>query len=67
LTVRPIDEVGQTCGLEPGGAILVRPDGVVAWRTASLPDDPADALRAACDLALGRVVNDGATRAAEAA
>jgi 2,4-dichlorophenol 6-monooxygenase len=34
-------------GLEPGGALLVRPDQHVAWRTRTLPDDPAAALREA--------------------
>ena len=33
-------------GLEDGGAALVRPDGVVAWRTVDLPADPAAALTA---------------------
>jgi putative polyketide hydroxylase len=31
-------------GVEAGGAVLVRPDGFVAWRTSQLPDDPASAL-----------------------
>lgn len=26
-------------GIEPGGAVLVRPDGVIAWRTVSLPSN----------------------------
>jgi putative polyketide hydroxylase len=41
-------------GLEDGGAVLVRPDGVVAWRTARLPADPAAALARAVATALGR-------------
>jgi hypothetical protein len=41
-------------GLGEGGAALVRPDGVVAWRTASLPADPGSELRAVCEAALGR-------------
>jgi hypothetical protein len=36
------------------GAILVRPDGHVAWRTAALPADPAAALAEALDVVLGR-------------
>jgi putative polyketide hydroxylase len=28
-------------GLAPGGAVLVRPDGVIAWRTPVAPADPA--------------------------
>lgn len=31
-------------GVSPGGAVLVRPDGVVGWRSSSLPDDPRAAL-----------------------
>ena len=34
-----------------GGALLVRPDGYVAWRAVDLPSDPTDTLTAA----LGRV------------
>jgi hypothetical protein len=41
-------------GLEPGGAVLVRPDGVVAWRTAAMPSDPRSALAQAVSAALGR-------------
>ncbi|GAB2993030.1 FAD-dependent monooxygenase [Amycolatopsis acidiphila] len=32
-------------GLEPGGMSLVRPDGVVAWRSAVAVEDPAGRLR----------------------
>jgi 2-polyprenyl-6-methoxyphenol hydroxylase-like FAD-dependent oxidoreductase len=31
-------------GWRAGGATLVRPDGVIAWRTTELPTDPAGAL-----------------------
>jgi 2-polyprenyl-6-methoxyphenol hydroxylase-like FAD-dependent oxidoreductase len=41
-------------GLEPGGAVLVRPDGVVAWRSRSLPEDPERALASAVAISLGR-------------
>ena len=37
-----------------GGAVLVRPDGYVAWRVASLPDDPARSLAEALGQVLGR-------------
>jgi 2,4-dichlorophenol 6-monooxygenase len=30
--------------IEEDGALLVRPDGYIAWRAARLPDDPAAAL-----------------------
>ncbi|GAA3001695.1 FAD-dependent oxidoreductase [Kitasatospora albolonga] len=31
-------------GVGPDGAALIRPDGFIAWRTAALPADPAEAL-----------------------
>src|SRR5262249_23683017 len=34
----------ELAGIAAGGALLVRPDKHVAWRTAELPDDPAEAL-----------------------
>jgi putative polyketide hydroxylase len=33
--------------IEPSGAVLVRPDGHVAWRSVNAPPDPADSLRSA--------------------
>jgi 2-polyprenyl-6-methoxyphenol hydroxylase-like FAD-dependent oxidoreductase len=42
--------------LGPGGAVLVRPDGIVAARWESMPDDPAVALRDALEATLGRPV-----------
>ncbi|HEX5014821.1 MAG TPA: FAD-dependent monooxygenase [Candidatus Limnocylindrales bacterium] len=54
VTVRSISgEAAAAFGLVDGGAALVRPDGVVAWRTESLPADPAAQLQAACEAALG--------------
>ncbi|MCR9098057.1 MAG: FAD-dependent monooxygenase [bacterium] len=44
-----------TCGMERGGALLVRPDQHVGWRASSLPDRPADDLRSAVDQILGGV------------
>jgi hypothetical protein len=41
------------CGIEPGGALLVRPDQHVAWRSRSRPDDALTDLRAAFDAILG--------------
>ena len=41
-------------GLSDGGAVLVRPDGVVAWRCRTAPVDPRRALGAAMAIALGR-------------
>jgi putative polyketide hydroxylase len=40
-------------GVESSGAVLVRPDGYVAWRLARLPTDPAGALDAALKQLLG--------------
>jgi 2,4-dichlorophenol 6-monooxygenase len=36
------------------GALLIRPDKHVGWRSAAMPDDPAGALRAALATLLGR-------------
>lgn len=44
----------EMAGTEPDGALLVRPDGFVAWRSRTTPDDPSDALRTAVDTLLGR-------------
>jgi 2-polyprenyl-6-methoxyphenol hydroxylase-like FAD-dependent oxidoreductase len=43
-----------TYGLERGGAVLVRPDGHVAWRCPTPVADPAGAVRAALASVLGR-------------
>jgi len=41
-------------GLDPSGAILVRPDGFVAWRAASMAGDPVRALSSALSRILMR-------------
>jgi 2-polyprenyl-6-methoxyphenol hydroxylase-like FAD-dependent oxidoreductase len=43
-------------GIEPGGAVLVRPDGYVAWRSRSAASSPESALRAVFEQLLGRVL-----------
>lgn len=43
---------GEPYGLEPGGAVLVRPDGHIAWRSVTEPVDPARVL-AEARLAIG--------------
>lgn len=43
-----------TYGVGEGGAVLVRPDGYVAWRVASKPSDPARALADAFGRMFGR-------------
>jgi len=40
--------------VEESGALLVRPDKHIGWRTMSLPDDPEAALREALSAILGR-------------
>ncbi|MYQ94957.1 hypothetical protein GTY20_28630 [Streptomyces sp. SID4946] len=41
-------------GTTGGGAVLVRPDGVVAWRASGAPDDAEDVLHAALARMFGR-------------
>ncbi len=41
-------------GVTPDGAVLVRPDGFVAWRSEGAPADPGEALRQALTAILGR-------------
>jgi hypothetical protein len=41
-------------GVDEDGAVLVRPDGHVAWRARTSTPDAAGALRAACASAVGR-------------
>jgi putative polyketide hydroxylase len=45
-----------TYGVQEGGAVLVRPDGYVAWRTASKPADPDRALADAFGHLFARVL-----------
>ncbi len=40
--------------IEENGALLVRPDNIIAWRSAALPADPGRALRNALAKVLGR-------------
>ncbi|WP_229730893.1 FAD-dependent oxidoreductase [Microbacterium faecale] len=39
-------------GIGPSGALLVRPDWIVAWRVIDLPPSPSDALQRAVDTVL---------------
>jgi putative polyketide hydroxylase len=41
-------------GLQPGGAVLIRPDGIVGARWTAPPEDPVAELRAAMDRILAR-------------
>ena len=38
------DAFRRSLGIGAGGAVLVRPDGYIAWRTVKTPADPVDAL-----------------------
>jgi putative polyketide hydroxylase len=42
-------------GVEAGGAVLVRPDGHVGWRSRAGEDDPSRTLEDALDRILGRI------------
>jgi 2-polyprenyl-6-methoxyphenol hydroxylase-like FAD-dependent oxidoreductase len=44
----------ETYGVEPGGAVLVRPDGYIAWRCRTAVADAARALRTAVSSVVGR-------------
>jgi 2-polyprenyl-6-methoxyphenol hydroxylase-like FAD-dependent oxidoreductase len=44
--MRPADAeaIGKALGIQRGGASLIRPDGIIAWRSIDFADDPALAL-----------------------
>jgi putative polyketide hydroxylase len=42
-------------GIDPDGAVLVRPDGYVAWRSRNGVKNPEAALREVLDRVLGKV------------
>jgi putative polyketide hydroxylase len=52
--VDPAGAFADLYGIGPEGAVLVRPDGFVAWRAPTLPAQPAAALRAALGQILAR-------------
>ncbi|MFD9223015.1 FAD-dependent monooxygenase [Streptomyces sp. NPDC060064] len=52
--VAPGNGVAKTYGIEAGGAVLVRPDGFVAWRSAGSVADPQGELAAAVGQLLSR-------------
>jgi hypothetical protein len=49
----PEGRFAESIGIRAGGAVLVRPDGFVAWRREDEPNDAAGELRAALGSALG--------------
>jgi putative polyketide hydroxylase len=50
----PAEDWQTTYGLENGGAVLVRPDGHVAWRVTGRARQPQASLKDALERALGR-------------
>ena len=44
----------ETYGLDETGAVLVRPDGYVGWRSRAMPADPAAKLGEAMASIMGR-------------
>lgn len=54
VTDRDIDTHGEDpFGIGAYGAVLIRPDGHIAWRTAEQSDDPAEDLTQALDQVIG--------------
>ncbi|CCH34737.1 aklavinone 12-hydroxylase RdmE [Actinosynnema sp. NPDC047251] len=47
-------ELARRYGIGDTGASLVRPDGVIAWRSTALPPDPAATVAAVLDAVLSR-------------
>jgi 2-polyprenyl-6-methoxyphenol hydroxylase-like FAD-dependent oxidoreductase len=50
----PADVWAEVTGLEPDGALLVRPDDFITWRADELPADPENALHQVLSTTLGR-------------
>jgi hypothetical protein len=51
----PAGDWHNAYGVDADGAVLVRPDGHVAWRSRSGASNPADTLRNALDRLFGRM------------
>ncbi|QMU78173.1 FAD-dependent oxidoreductase [Streptacidiphilus sp. PB12-B1b] len=61
--LQPQDRDWHTAyGVGPGGAVLVRPDAIVTWRSAGPAEDPAAVLAEAVARAAGRVPATTAAR-----
>jgi 2,4-dichlorophenol 6-monooxygenase len=52
-TIDIYDDWARAREVEENGAVLVRPDAMVGWRSNELPDDPAAALGSAMEQLLG--------------
>jgi putative polyketide hydroxylase len=61
----PDDTWQDAYAIDDEGAVLVRPDGYVAWRSRGKSDDPPRAIIAAMDGVLGRASQPAATHLAE--
>jgi 2,4-dichlorophenol 6-monooxygenase len=44
----------QACEVGPDGAVLVRPDGLIAWRATTLPENPLAAISGAMEKIVGK-------------
>jgi hypothetical protein len=51
--IDPTSAWAKMSGLGPDGALLVRPDGIIAWRSTGSVDDPQQTLAQALARALG--------------
>jgi 2,4-dichlorophenol 6-monooxygenase len=60
-TLDTYDDWARAREVQESGAVLVRPDGHVAWRSDALADDPAAALGAAMEQLLGLAAEVRAT------
>jgi tetracenomycin A2 monooxygenase-dioxygenase len=61
----PVDVDGRwarACGISDAGALLVRPDGFVAWRSVDLPAEPTATLRDVLHRAVGAAPVGSAAR-----
>jgi hypothetical protein len=54
------DELDRSYQLGASGAVLVRPDGYVAWHCEAMPADPVGALTGAIDRATGQTASTAA-------
>ena len=59
--VEPDGDWAKAAALRPGGAVLVRPDSIVAWHSPELPADPAGAVKAALNATLKAAVREVTT------
>jgi putative polyketide hydroxylase len=63
----PLDAVRARTGLTTNGALLIRPDGFIAWRAVDKEGDPSARLADALSRVLGRTLATGGKRNEHAA